>query len=981
MPNPWEMDWSSPQGGGVQIKAADPKLPGQVRGQELTNAEKSAGLDYVAPKANADLTKTRTDIQGVPMERADTLAKRFEGQDAVKQYRAIAPIFMSGLKAANDSGGDLDLLYAYAKVMDPGSVVRESEQENAKSNVGFWDAKVAELKKQFGDSSGGLSQKTRDFLRRGMNTKAAELAKTYGVQRSDYQKIAQQRGVDPFQVVGSPPLSGQQVEDYKRLMHGSGFTLRDEVVASAGGAGTDGPSKVDPTGGNPLLSEGDRDYLQRNAKTKGRQWVEGYLADRKLELSPEVLDKAYKYWADGGTQDPVVIPPQSDGNIVGQALATAPGTAAASYLNSAAFGVPQLLAGDKPFDAISERNPKSAITGDILGGFTGTLGAGAGLVKAGMSVPAAGLAANLGYGTAFGANTNEDNRLGGAALGLGASAVGEGIGRYALAPAIDAAVRTQPGQKALGMFGRSAPRRMDAPEKSLVNDLIPEAGDIRSTLADAERFGLPMSLADASPTARQTLGAASRLDPTVRTNIGTALENRAGDRNNRALSGLSGLAEPVDMRATKDEIFKAAQEAASPFYERAYAQPAIVTPEVSNLLQRPSLQQAMSKAQGTIAEQGGSPTKLGFALDGANNPVLNPIPTNQLSEMGSAQSALEQAQNALKRGEASLAGNIDRNGLRVQVEAAQARLQAAQQAVSDAPMVGNLAETPAYDWNALDYTKRGLDDVLEDMRDPVTRRLPSDYKTRAVQDTRVNYRDALGRLNDDYRQGLDAYSGIARRNDDLNAGFSAADSSANLSDFTRSLSNVTPDNMDYFQRGYTTNLSDTVKSRRDGSNAYDLIAGTQDQRDKMTRLFPNADDFLRRRELERSMTATNQEVLGGPATAGRLAANERFQGPDIGTAAEIGLSMATGVPPVGAITNGARTAARGMFGRRSQQMTQDAARNIAPTLAEQNPAAAVSSLDKLLADYEALSRYNSGIKTGSALVTAPALAAYSGYRF
>jgi hypothetical protein len=969
--NPFDQ-FDGPMQGQIIRKPADPKTPFEVQrlqqqiGQGANTAAASA---YDPEQARLTAAKTGQAVADRPFERGDKLRDDFNALPAVKEYRTALPSLMAGLKTSPDATGDNALIYAYAKAMDPGSVVRESEMGMASSTGSWLESAAANLKKQLGIEGGGqLSPAVREHLRREMNSKVAQLAKSYGTARGDFQQMAKRQNVNPEDVVGRSPAE-PYIKDYGRLM---GERLKSEAPAMAISAGA-GEQKIDPTGGNPLLSEGDRDYLSRNARAKGPEWVRSYLKERNLQMPESEIKAAYDYWSKGGQQDPVVNVPQGDGNIAGAAVATPAGTAAASYLNSASFGVPQLLTGDKPFDAMAAQNPKATIAGDILGGITGTLGGAAGLVKAGMPIPRSALAANLGYGAIYGANTSEDNRLAGGAVGMGGSLVGEGLGRYAIAPAIDVAARSGIGKKALGMFGKSTPRRLSKVEGELATDILPNIEDVRVNLTDAQRLGLPMSLADASPTARTTLGAATRLDPVMAENIGKQLSDRNLGRNDRALKALSGMAEPVDMRATKDEIFKAAQDAATPFYERAYAQPAIVTPEVSGLLQRPSLREAMGKARGTIAEQGGSPTTMGFGLDAANNPILNPVPTGQLAEMGAAHSALAEAQAALAKGNASLAGNVDRRALQANVEAAQARLEAAQAGLANAPAADSLAQTPAYDWKALDYTKRGLDDVLEGMRDPVTRRLPSDRNTQAIQNTRVDYRNALGRLNDDYKQGLDAYSGIARRNDDLNAGFSGADPSTNLSDFAKSLGQVVPDNKEFFQRGYTTNLAEQIGRRRDGINAYDLVAGSPDSRSKLGQLFPQAPDFMRQRELEKGMTATGQEVLGGSQTAGRTAANDRFLSPDMGTLAEMGLAAATGTPPVGTIARGAETAARGMFGNRSKMKTVESARQIAPMLAEPNPGAAASSLDKLLSDMEKLNAYQARLRAGSALLTAPAL--------
>lgn len=953
----------------------NPAQAGQMQGQALTNQRTMATLPYEAPQAGATLARTQQAVQDRPFERGDKLRADFDARQQVKDYRTSVPLLISALKTQPNAQGDNALVYAYAKIMDPNSVVRDSEADTAAGTAGYLEAQTEKLKKNLGwDDARGLPAGAAAGLRREMNTKVAQYAKAYGTVRRDFQDLAKRQGVNADDVVGRSPAEPFLVE-YDRLSKQMGW--KDQPSAASVGP-TEGRREVDPTGANRFSTDTDRQFAAtaQAAFNNGasREQLDAIAkAFNAPSFGPD-LDSAIEARRAGrSVQFTVPATGKSGPTLTGAALATPVGTGIANYLNAASFGIPQLAAGDQGFEALRARNPGSALAGDILGGITGTAGlAGAG-VKAGLSVPRAATGANLLYGGAFGANTNEDNRLLGGLGGAGAALVGEGLGRYVAAPAIDALARSRVGQAVGGMFGRQAPRRVSRPETSLADEIAPGMSDIQANLRDAARLGLPMSLADASPAARSTLGAATRLDPMTLETVGKGLSERGLARNERAASALSNLAEPVDMRATTAEIFRGAQEAASPFYERAYANPAITTPELESLLQRPSLQQAMGRARGTIAEEGGNPNTIGFALDAEGNPVLNPLPTGQMAELGAANAALAEAQDALARGNASLAGNVDRKGLQDAVDQAQARVAAAQSAVDAAPSAETLATAPAYNWRALDYTKRGLDDVLEGLRDPVTRQLPIDYQTRAIQNSRVSFRNALGGLNDDYRQGLNAYSDIARRNDDLNAGYRMAGRGVTDRDFNVALDAAGDAGRDYFQRGYVTNLSDQINRATDNTNAYNLVAGTPGQRNRLTSMFPNADDFLRQRDLENLMGLTNKEVLGGAPTAGRLAANERLAAPDLGSLAELGISAATGTPPVGAMTRGAQQAANGMFGRRSAQMTQENARAIAPMLAEQNPAAASAALDSLLGDVAAQRRYNDLIKAIGAGVTAPGL--------
>lgn len=197
----------APSGGGmVQIAGPDPKIGGQMQAQGLSNAEKAATLPYAQPKAAADTVRAQQQVQDRPFERGDTLRSNFAADPRVKEYNAILPQLMAGLQTAPNAQGDSSLIYAYAKVMDPGSVVREAEGQMAANTASFWDAKTEQLKKSLGfDGARGLPPKAAQALRMEMNRKAAQLAKTYGVARADYQRKAERQGVNPDDVVGGFP--------------------------------------------------------------------------------------------------------------------------------------------------------------------------------------------------------------------------------------------------------------------------------------------------------------------------------------------------------------------------------------------------------------------------------------------------------------------------------------------------------------------------------------------------------------------------------------------------------------------------------------------------------------------------------------------------------------------------------------------------------------------------------------------------------
>lgn len=224
--------------------------------QDAAAARAAEAAARAASAAQTGAAKTQQEMGDRDYNRGDKLRADFDALPAVKEYRTAFPSLMAGLSSKPDGQGDNALIYAYAKAMDPGSVVRESEMGMASSTGSFIEGAVAKLKKQLGIEGGGqLSPETRANLRREMNSKVAQLAKAYGIARGDYQQLALRQGVNPVDVVGRAPAE-TQAKEYADLLKRNGFTLED-TPSAIGGAG---PTEVDHTGGNPLTPEQQRIY-------------------------------------------------------------------------------------------------------------------------------------------------------------------------------------------------------------------------------------------------------------------------------------------------------------------------------------------------------------------------------------------------------------------------------------------------------------------------------------------------------------------------------------------------------------------------------------------------------------------------------------------------------------------------------------------------------------------------------------------------
>jgi hypothetical protein len=142
--------------------------------------------------------KTFRDIQA--------LRKEFEGQDAVKNYRAVVPIINSARNAPDTGYGDMDLIYAVGKILDPNSVVREGE-------LALTIAASSPLSRLFGagrfalDVGGRIPPESRKQLIQMLEGRVGALQDQYNQEATRYGGYAQENGWAPQQITGNQPTS------------------------------------------------------------------------------------------------------------------------------------------------------------------------------------------------------------------------------------------------------------------------------------------------------------------------------------------------------------------------------------------------------------------------------------------------------------------------------------------------------------------------------------------------------------------------------------------------------------------------------------------------------------------------------------------------------------------------------------------------------------------------------------------------------
>lgn len=444
----------TPQRGGGWI--TDPfKVNAEARADRSADRQDAAALRAAeaaarsASSAEVSAAKTQQEIGDRGNNRTDKLRDDFRALPAVKEYSAALASLMAGLKSKPDGAGDNALIYAYAKAMDPGSVVRESEMGMASSTGSFIESTVAGLKKQLGIEGGGqLSPETRANLRREMNTKVAQLAKAYGVARADFQDSAKRQGVNPADVVGRSPADGY-VSEYKQIM---GDKLRDQPQAIA----TTQAQEIDPTGANAKLSPQDRDFISANARYMTPESMKQWYADKGMSISDKEASDTYAYYQKGGQQNAAVNVPQGEASRLGATAAGPVGAYFSGAFNGAlpgmtdevAGGISAMMGGDytasrDAFDqrkkAVADANPVASTIGNVSGGLAAIAAPGAALSRLGVGGAAGAatfaprlLAEDALYGGIYGAGENNDNRLTGGLTGALEGAGGGVAGRAAV---------------------------------------------------------------------------------------------------------------------------------------------------------------------------------------------------------------------------------------------------------------------------------------------------------------------------------------------------------------------------------------------------------------------------------------------------------------------------------------------------------------------------------------------------------------------
>jgi hypothetical protein len=979
---PWEK-YAAPQAGAAVV-APDPS---QVALRKKDEGRKDEDQVFQRQASQRDALRTDLAVTGEARSgRQDQREERrgnysdimkmrsdYDAMPGVKEYRVAIAQVAQGLKTKPDGAGDNALVYAYAKAMDPGSVVRESETAMAGATGSWLETKTAQLKKQFGIEGGGqLSDDTRASLRREMLTKVGELNRAYTAQRRRYTADAEAFGFDPIRVIGPHdgtaflPEIQNALEKDKRILPGGGISVGGGDGAQRSGAPNDGgPREITSAGkfaNDPVLAGANARVAAMIQGGRPADEVRRYLNSLRPGLADQVgnIDQAVDYARKNpGAKNWLNLdlekswqPATPFMQAVGDSANTVPGAFALGAADTASMGTIDNLSANPEVQralqtGVAYANPWSYGTGQVAGGVLAAVGAEAG------AAPYAALAGDATVGAAYGAGSADkpaDSRIASALIGGTIGAVGGTVGRQ-----IGARIPT-----ALGIRRVADP--LNRGERSVYNAVERTGVDpVAAALAKNAEVGVPASLADVSADVNSLTGAAIRRSPVAANLARDTLIPRGRGQYDRFVGAVERDLGPLDnVLEQSDDLIQQARTNAGPLYSEAYAAPVVSTPELSSLLETPFARQGIARARTIAANERRNPEGMGFALDGNGDVVLNPIPHEALGALGAAERRVFDAENGLARARSSLTGGGTAE--QAELDAANTALAQAREQIATQPPVGMAASSPGYTTQTLDYAKRGMDDVLEQYRNPMTGRLDLDEAGRAQNKVLRSFLDEVDTINPKFGEARAAFAGPASEREALGLGQESLSMSPDA--LAVQFGSKTPPQQRQMQLGFRDALVKKAGELRQSTNPFESALGTPAMEQRLAIMHGQATDntiarLLLQRDLEREAAGSGNRLIGNSMTAERNIADEAFaDGGGMGEALEIGANLALGQVPIGTairglVGTGIRDRMKLGVGRRGRELAEE----IAPLALDTNTENAIARLLMLQqqnSGYEAL---------------------------
>lgn len=186
----------------------------------------------------------------------------------------------------------------------------------------------------------------------------------------------------------------------------------------------------------------------------------------------------------------------------------------------------------------------------------------------------------------------------------------------------------------------------------------------------------------------------------------------------------------------------------------------------------------------------------------------------------------------------------------------------------DLDEAGEVVLTRVPSWEALDYVKRGLDDVVYAKRNQLTGAPELTNETRAVNNTRRMLLSRMDAINPTYAEARAAYAGPVAGRDALERGLKALRLGAD--DITAQTRRMSAFELEQYRLGVRRAMTELVASKGDTADKISALTGSPRKREALQRLFGGAENFDRFMATlgdERAAQLTYQRAATGSPTA------------------------------------------------------------------------------------------------------------------
>lgn len=246
----WRPQGSAPQSGGMMLGGPDKfKVNSDRRANDAADRAAQAADRQAAAQETTNRNSNVTNVLKV--------ASDYNGDPTVKAYRVAIGQFAQALNTGDGPQSDLALTYAFAKAMDPESVVRDSEQNMVVESQPWFQATVEKVKKQFGmDGAGNFTPEARDALRQQIANSVSQRQRIYDTRRTYYEKQAESFGIDPTIIVGAHDKE-PFLNDIEAFQQRINQPKKGEVPPSAQAGGTPLDVTITDDSGGPQGSYQD----------------------------------------------------------------------------------------------------------------------------------------------------------------------------------------------------------------------------------------------------------------------------------------------------------------------------------------------------------------------------------------------------------------------------------------------------------------------------------------------------------------------------------------------------------------------------------------------------------------------------------------------------------------------------------------------------------------------------------------------------